>query len=87
MDTSAAYIGAEFARVFYKLNYGYRAALQSLYMVNDSYPSLSVGSANQTRYLVARTGETSVTQEGTPLTMSEQQSRRTARSFGRNTVK
>ena len=33
VDTSAAYIGPEFERVFYKLNYGYRVALQNLYMV------------------------------------------------------
>ncbi|KAJ5611498.1 beta-galactosidase, partial [Penicillium herquei] len=56
VDTSAAYIGAEFARVFYKLNYGYRAALQSLYMIfggtnwgNLGYPggytSYDVGAA------------------------------------------
>ncbi|OOG00557.1 glycoside hydrolase family 35 protein [Aspergillus carbonarius ITEM 5010] len=33
VDTSAAYIGPEFERVFYKLNYGYRVALQNLYMI------------------------------------------------------
>ncbi|PYI11671.1 beta-galactosidase [Aspergillus sclerotiicarbonarius CBS 121057] len=33
VDTGAAYIGPEFERVFYKLNYGYRVALQSLYMI------------------------------------------------------
>ncbi|KAJ5106824.1 beta-galactosidase [Penicillium angulare] len=31
--TSAAYIGPEFERVIYKLNYGYRAAIHSLYMI------------------------------------------------------
>ncbi|RAH73282.1 glycoside hydrolase family 35 protein [Aspergillus aculeatinus CBS 121060] len=33
VDASAAYIGPEFERVFYKLNYGYRIAIQSLYMI------------------------------------------------------
>ncbi|PQE06986.1 beta-galactosidase protein [Rutstroemia sp. NJR-2017a BBW] len=33
VETSAAHIGYEFERVFYKLNYGYRAAIQSLYMI------------------------------------------------------
>lgn len=33
-ETSAAYIGPEFERIFYKLNYGYRAAIQNLYMVS-----------------------------------------------------
>ncbi|RAL03867.1 glycoside hydrolase family 35 protein [Aspergillus ibericus CBS 121593] len=33
VDTGAAYIGPEFERMFYKLNYSYRAALQSLYMI------------------------------------------------------
>ncbi|KAJ6015375.1 beta-galactosidase [Penicillium herquei] len=54
--TSAAYIGSEFERVFYKLNYGYRVAIQSLYMIfggtnwgNLGYPggysSYDVGAA------------------------------------------
>ncbi|PWY94572.1 hypothetical protein BO94DRAFT_553494 [Aspergillus sclerotioniger CBS 115572] len=33
VDTSAAYIGPAFERVFYKLNYGYRVAIQNLYMI------------------------------------------------------
>ncbi|KAM3084281.1 hypothetical protein ACMFMF_001638 [Clarireedia jacksonii] len=33
VETSAAHIGYEFERVFYKINYGYRAAIQSLYMI------------------------------------------------------
>ncbi|KAJ5731456.1 beta-galactosidase [Penicillium malachiteum] len=53
---SAAFIGSEFERVFYKLNYGYRVAIQSLYMIfggtnwgNLGYPggysSYDVGAA------------------------------------------
>lgn len=34
VDTSAAYIGPEFARVFYKINYSFRTAIQNLYMVS-----------------------------------------------------
>lgn len=34
VDTSAAYIGPEFARIFYKINYGFRTAIQNLYMVS-----------------------------------------------------
>ena len=37
VETSAAHIGYEFERVFYKLNYGYRAAIQSLYMVGSTH--------------------------------------------------
>ncbi|PYH31773.1 glycoside hydrolase family 35 protein [Aspergillus neoniger CBS 115656] len=33
VDTSAAYIGPEFARIFYKINYGFRTAIQNLYMI------------------------------------------------------
>ncbi|KAF4185413.1 hypothetical protein CNMCM7927_006736 [Aspergillus lentulus] len=33
MMKAAAYIGADFERVFYKLNYGFRATIHSLYMV------------------------------------------------------
>ncbi|OJZ84692.1 glycoside hydrolase family 35 protein [Aspergillus luchuensis CBS 106.47] len=33
VDTSAAYIGPEFARVFYKINYSFRTAIQNLYMI------------------------------------------------------
>ncbi|GKZ29849.1 hypothetical protein AbraIFM66950_006710 [Aspergillus brasiliensis] len=32
VETSAAYIGPEFERIFYKINYGFRAAIHSLYM-------------------------------------------------------
>ncbi|PYH98013.1 hypothetical protein BO71DRAFT_416628 [Aspergillus ellipticus CBS 707.79] len=52
VETSAAYIGPEFARVFYKLNYGFRAAIHSLYMVrignlghSGGYTSYDVGAA------------------------------------------
>lgn len=34
IETSAAYIGPEFERIFYKINYGFRAAIQNLYMVS-----------------------------------------------------
>ncbi len=34
VETSAAYIDSEFERIFYKLNYGFRIALQNLYMVS-----------------------------------------------------
>ncbi|KAJ5612571.1 beta-galactosidase [Penicillium lagena] len=33
VETSAAHIGPEFARIFYKLNYSFRAAIHSLYMI------------------------------------------------------
>ncbi|KAJ5925341.1 beta-galactosidase [Penicillium verhagenii] len=33
VETSAAFIGPEFARIFYKLNYSFRAAIHSLYMI------------------------------------------------------
>jgi hypothetical protein len=34
IGAAAAYINYEFERIFYKINYGYRATIQSLYMVS-----------------------------------------------------
>ncbi|EED13499.1 beta-galactosidase, putative [Talaromyces stipitatus ATCC 10500] len=33
VDSTAAHIGPEFGRIFYKINYGYRAAIHNLYMI------------------------------------------------------
>ncbi|KAH7111200.1 beta-galactosidase [Dactylonectria macrodidyma] len=33
VETTAAYVSAEFERIFYKLNYGFRATIHNLYMI------------------------------------------------------
>ncbi|KAL7652749.1 hypothetical protein ACMYSQ_010009 [Aspergillus niger] len=56
IETSAAYIGPEFERIFYKINYGFRTAIQNLYMIfggtnwgnlghSGGYTSYDVGAA------------------------------------------
>ncbi|KAE8153091.1 beta-galactosidase [Aspergillus avenaceus] len=65
VETSAAYINSEFARVFYKLNYGFRIAIQSLYMLfggtnwgnlghPSGYTSYDVGAAIAKNRMVHR---------------------------------
>ncbi|KAL4962576.1 glycoside hydrolase family 35 protein [Aspergillus stella-maris] len=65
VDASAAYIGPEFERVFYKLNYGYRIAIQNLYMMfggtnwgnlghPGGYTSYDIGSAIKENRQVTR---------------------------------
>ncbi|KAJ0419172.1 putative beta-galactosidase [Aspergillus carlsbadensis] len=65
VETSAAYINSDFARVFYKLNFGFRMTIHSLYMLfggtnwgNLGYPggytSYDVGAAISEARLVHR---------------------------------
>ncbi|KAH8802585.1 putative beta-galactosidase [Xylogone sp. PMI_703] len=65
VETSAAHINHEFERIFYKLNYGFRIAIQSLYMIfggtnwgnlgySGGYTSYDVGAAISENRQVSR---------------------------------
>lgn len=85
METSAAYIGTEFERIFYKLNYGFRIGIHSIYMVSSTLRRAQKGlphwphapfyvcvDLTSSRSLEELTGATLVTQVATHHTILEQ---------------
>lgn len=57
VEQAAAYINSEFARVFNKLNYGFRITIQNLYMVSENTPHTpNMGVVNESSYSEAQTG-------------------------------
>lgn len=86
IETAAAYINYEFERVFYKLNYGFRATIQNLYMVGYNTNAQEAGVLILRSFLGERTGAILVIQADIRRTMLERPSRRIARLYGRNTA-
>lgn len=79
VEKSASYVGPEFERVFYKLNYGYRVAIQNLYMVYQFILMCFRIFTDRNRFLEVQTGETLDTLADTPHMTSARLSWKTAR--------